>query len=669
MQSRHYLLSALFCFLSSFTLTSHAAEAPLSVAEAPSWVIANEFRRDYRATDNYPAAVLLSDRQVRLAETKDEYQRYVLIALNATGVQQISQLRITFNPAYHTLTIHRLQVHRDGSTRDVTRSTAFRMLQREERLKEYVQDGYVTALATLEDIRTGDIIEYSYTISGSNPIFDQRYFGGSDLSSSIPIDRLRVRFSSADTRPALNVRVINDTVKPQASATRGWRHIDIRRDSIAAVPDEDGTPPWHSPYAWVEFSEFRDWPDVDRWAAQLYKPVEEHGAAFRALHDALRRKSASREDYIMNALHFVQQDIRYLGLSFGENSHRPHAPAETLARRFGDCKDKSQLLLALLHAEGITAWPALVSTGYQRGIARSLPSPGAFDHVIVAVQHEGKRYFIDGTRLHDGGRLETVGRSDFDLTLLVGGPEDRLVAMYPDVPPPLAVEQFEDFHATDFESPVRYDVRTVYQGNQANYQRHLFNAEPLADIQRRYQAHYMGLFGEIDAAAPISVTDDIPNNRFEVRESWRIKSYWRSEQSVLTAPVRITTFADFITTPQQRVRATPYVLPGKLTARHTTRIHYPASVPLHFSPVPRVLETPHFRYSYTDYASRKQYTHVAELEVIADEVAADEMPAYLSSRKELLDQWQYSINTPLPDALAFDKIRSLRKSLEKGAQK
>ena len=62
----------------------------------------------------------------------------------------------------------------------------------------------------------------------------------------------------------------------------------------------------------------------------------------------------------MLALQFVQNKIRYVSLSFGSNAYHPHHPDEVLQNRYGDCKDKSLLLLSLLRAAGIQAWPALV---------------------------------------------------------------------------------------------------------------------------------------------------------------------------------------------------------------------------------------------------------------------------------------------------------------------
>lgn len=82
---------------------------------------------------------------------------------------------------------------------------------------------------------------------------------------------------------------------------------------------------------------------------------------------------------------FVQQDIRYLAVEVGEGGYRPSPPPEVLERRWGDCKDKTMLLVDLLAAVGIEARPAYVRSGRGRRLDPAFPSHDAFDHVVVAV--------------------------------------------------------------------------------------------------------------------------------------------------------------------------------------------------------------------------------------------------------------------------------------------
>ena len=75
--------------------------------------------------------------------------------------------------------------------------------------------------------------------------------------------------------------------------------------------------------------------------------------------------------------------VRYTGVEFGSARLIPEFPAETLRRRFGDCKDKSPLLIAALRASGIDAYLALLSAGDDQDVSAELPGLGMFNHAIV----------------------------------------------------------------------------------------------------------------------------------------------------------------------------------------------------------------------------------------------------------------------------------------------
>lgn len=98
------------------------------------------------------------------------------------------------------------------------------------------------------------------------------------------------------------------------------------------------------------------------------------------------------------ALKLVQQDVRYVYVGLNGGNLTPATAAETWQRRYGDCKAKTALLLALLLELGIEAQAVLVNaSGGDDGLDSRLPSPRMFDHVIVRAFIEGKAYWLDGT--------------------------------------------------------------------------------------------------------------------------------------------------------------------------------------------------------------------------------------------------------------------------------
>src|SRR6185436_1522845 len=116
------------------------------------------------------------------------------------------------------------------------------------------------------------------------------------------------------------------------------------------------------------------------------------------------------------ALAWIQKHVRYAGVEVGESSVVPRAPQTVLANRYGDCKDKATLLVALLRAAGITAHVALLRAGEDFDVPRELPGLGMFNHAIVVVDGD-QPMWVDPTDeysragdlpLMDQGRLALI---------------------------------------------------------------------------------------------------------------------------------------------------------------------------------------------------------------------------------------------------------------------
>jgi len=87
----------------------------------------------------------------------------------------------------------------------------------------------------------------------------------------------------------------------------------------------------------------------------------------------------------------AQTKVRYVAIEFGTRGQIPASPAETLDNGFGDCKDGSVLLKALLEDAGIPAKLALLNP--HRRIFKEMPSMDQFTHAIVYVPSLG--IFLD----------------------------------------------------------------------------------------------------------------------------------------------------------------------------------------------------------------------------------------------------------------------------------
>jgi tetratricopeptide (TPR) repeat protein len=140
----------------------------------------------------------------------------------------------------------------------------------------------------------------------------------------------------------------------------------------------------------------------------------------------------------------VQDRVRYVALLMGQGGYVPASAQATWSRRFGDCKAKTALLLALLKGLGIEAEPVLVNVGLGDVVSDRLPALSLFNHVLVRAHISGKYYWLDGTRTGDSD-LDRIDVPDFGWVLpLVANA--TLVHL---VPPPRNRPDFETIAEID----------------------------------------------------------------------------------------------------------------------------------------------------------------------------------------------------------------------------
>ena len=154
-----------------------------------------------------------------------------------------------------------------------------------------------------------------------------------------------------------------------------WEAVEVTPFEVPPVPIID--------FNWPvsHFSTGGSWTDVARSYHERVVGKQDLSGA-EALVEPIAA-ATGRRDQITAALSAVRANIRYTGLEFGESAVVPYAPAEALARGYGDCKDQATLLVVLLEAVGISARLALVSASNVDQVQPAHPGLEPFDHVIV----------------------------------------------------------------------------------------------------------------------------------------------------------------------------------------------------------------------------------------------------------------------------------------------
>ena len=80
--------------------------------------------------------------------------------------------------------------------------------------------------------------------------------------------------------------------------------------------------------------------------------------------------------------YWVSKEIRYVAIYLGAGGVVPHYADEIIVNRYGDCKDKTTLLIALLNAKGIPASAAEINSSNSYDLPK-LAVLGPFNHLIT----------------------------------------------------------------------------------------------------------------------------------------------------------------------------------------------------------------------------------------------------------------------------------------------
>ena len=309
---------------------------------------------------------------------------------------QAGNLAITWNPASGAPIVHAIKIYRDGKVIDVLPDISFEILRRENQLEAAVLDGMLTAVARVADLRVGDELEFAHSVRQSDPTLGNIDSGVLFLAGNAAPGRFRLALNWTPGQQPLT-KMTGDM---QAIAQTDSRSIELLFDNPKNLSPAKDAPPRYNWARALEFTDYPDWASVSKRFAPLYAKASTLPANSSLKKEASRiaETYATPLERASAALKLVQQDVRYIYVGLDGGNLTPASADETWNRRYGDCKGKTTLLLALLQELGIEALPILANnSGTDDGLDDRLPSPSAFDHVLVRANIDGKRYFLDGT--------------------------------------------------------------------------------------------------------------------------------------------------------------------------------------------------------------------------------------------------------------------------------
>ena len=241
--------------------------------------------------------------------------------------------------------------------------------------------------APLPATRPGAVVEQQVTVRDTAPFFEGGVVRLHSLDPGMPVLHARVTLEAPAAMPLRWVLRGLPGAAPKEEVSQGRRRLTFEaRDLQPADDPEPGLPSDVPRAAYVAFSTGSSWADLARRYSEIVDRTIRGADVGAFLRAAAGGPAASQLETINRILARMSDEVRYTGMELGEGGLIPRTPAETLKRRFGDCKDKAVLLTALLRASDIPAYVALLNAGEDDlDVEASLPGFGLFNHAIVIV--------------------------------------------------------------------------------------------------------------------------------------------------------------------------------------------------------------------------------------------------------------------------------------------
>jgi hypothetical protein len=153
------------------------------------------------------------------------------------------------------------------------------------------------------------------------------------------------------------------------------------------------------------------------------------GPGLRHIVDSLCRNVPTGEEKARLIYNWVQQHIKYIAFEQGMEGFVPRDANLVCSRRFGDCKDMSSILTAMLNLAGVSAYYTWIGTRTLPYTYSETPLPIVDNHMISTILLNGRYIFLDATDPTCIFGMPTQGIQDKQALIAIGDTSYKILTV------------------------------------------------------------------------------------------------------------------------------------------------------------------------------------------------------------------------------------------------
>jgi len=584
----------------------------------------------------------LMDEQVNIA-LQTEYTHFIRHIVNESGVENASEVSVSFSPAYQKVVFHKVAIWRDGKMINQLTQGAIQLVQEETESANLQYNGTKRAFIILKDVRKDDRIEASYSVIGFNPVFGNRFDNSYYFTSSTALCNYFLTLI-APTSTKLNFKYFNNAQAPTQTTEGTSTTYHWNNPATEVWESESNVPDWYVAVPYLSVTEYGNWNEVVNWGLKTFNNYQyTFSPELNAkITDWYKQAKGYNDDFATLALRFVQDQVRYLGLEIGENSHRPHAPEEVFKNRFGDCKDKALLYSSILQKGGMKAYVALVNTSLRSKLLDATPAPGHFDHAIVAIERSAGTYiFVDPTYTHQGGALINTYVPAYGQALILREGIGSLTAIELPGEPTTTIN--ETLWVGKKGEKTNLVVECEYKGSLADDVRSSLAESSMRDNEKSSLDFYAASYEDIKQDSGWEIKDDSDRNTINVTKTYVIPSIWKTENGTDKFSVFGRRMYWQLPNPKGLTKDEPLSLTYPMNMTNTMVINFPEDWSLTAEEFRITNDAFEFWFSPNIVGNRVTLTY--HLQTFKDHISVEELDKYKEDYKKIVKELEWEFFT------------------------
>jgi transglutaminase-like putative cysteine protease len=350
--------------------------------------------------DKDDSVILLVDETYEIKKDNTSVaESYVLQKVLKEKGKDIAEVEINYDSTYERVEVEyartitpsgRVVYAGAENTRDVTKYLNFPLYSNAR-----------AVIISMPSVEVGSIIEYKFKIYSSKLIAANNFSFIYKLKDKVPMAQENfklitprdsgVKFKFFNEQYAAGVNLGPKQEETDSHTVYTWQF-----NHVSPIIPEPVMPSLSLVNPAIGISNFKSWNDVYNWWYKLYKDKIVLDKEEKEFVKELIKNAKDDLEKAKRIYKFCAENVRYVAVEYGQSGYEPHAANEIFLNRYGDCKDKAILLVAMLREAGLKAYPVLIPTREMYDITKDFATAN-FNHAIAAVSLGENLVFMDAT--------------------------------------------------------------------------------------------------------------------------------------------------------------------------------------------------------------------------------------------------------------------------------